>query len=73
MLLRARHLSINSAKLIQSTLLQRSSLSYVLMASSHLCLGASSDVFLSGSAAKILYIFFFSPGTCHMLAPSYST
>jgi len=72
MLLRACHLSVNSAKLIRSTPLQPTSLCSVLITSSHLCLGTSSGVFLSGSAAKILYIFFFSPGTCHMLGPSHS-
>jgi hypothetical protein len=51
MLLRAHHLSVNAAKLIQSTYFQPTSLSSVLISSSHLCLSILCGVFLSGSAA----------------------
>jgi len=69
----ARHLSLSWASSIQSISPHPSSWRSILILSSHVRLGLTSDLFPSGFPTKIPYTPLLSPRTCYMPRPSHSS
>jgi hypothetical protein len=65
-----RHWSLSWAKLIQSVPSRPIYLRYILILSSHICIGPPSGIFPSGFLAKFLYDFF-GLHECYMPFPSH--
>ena len=64
------HRALSLAQLIQHMPTHPTSLGYILILSSHLCLGLASGPFPSGFPTKTLHAFLF-PHTNHMTCPSH--
>jgi len=67
-----RHMSLNWARWIRSTILRSVSLRSILLLFSHVCWGLSNDLFVSDFPTKILhaFVFSFTFATCRCHHPS---